>query len=729
MLAVQQLRRRMRFIGVALSYFVLSIAAVASAGASQAAGTRAPVLEDIRYLETIEELALSPDGRWAAYVVSRRFEVDANTHGEIGILDLTRGRMWNVEVGARPSALQWSPGKRPLLAFLAAIGGRNSVLEYSPLDSGSVPRRIVISDSLGGELLAFAWSPNGDSIAYVATESDGKAEATILQPPVPRLVLFRDSAGYYTGPTSSLYSIDSTGAYVGMGQVGDVRSRVVARHLVSAKGYPSISWSQAGTLLIGGAALGVSWQPRIISGIAYTIDPASGAVSRVEPEDRSRKRPTWSPSGRRIASLRFEFLPNGQLPLSRYTLEVESTVEFERAVAFDGETDGLAYAFPPMWGRDDRTLYVARYEQATPRLFVVDLASGKWQALTPDTLAISRYAISRDGSVLLGVLENANQPQEIFRIEPVTGNLTRLTHNADRLAFLRLGHVDRVAWRSEDARFTVHGFLVTPPSYDPSRRYPLIVLLHGGPGHLFTNSFIGINFTPYQLPPQLLASAGYMVLLPNPRGDPSYGKDFEIALHGRWASGPFGDIAAGVDTLIAQGMVDSSRVGIAGASYGGYLAAYAITQTSRFAAASIDDAPVDLTSEYGQNYATRASWSQAAFAGTPWTKGKLYDSQSPITFVSRVRTPVIMRYGGRSDTHDHIRQSYMLAQGFELYAALRDTGVPVEFLIHPDQGHGITDWCLYRDWVTRNLAWFAFWVLHQGSKPQPTPLSCVYGPG
>lgn len=729
MLAVQLLRRRMPLIGAALSSCALPLVALASVAASQAAGARAPVLEDIRHLETVDELAISPDGLWAAYVVSRRFASDTATRGEIRILDLGRGRTWEVEVRSRPRALQWSPGIRPVLAFLAAAGGRNRVLEYSPLDSGSAPRCIAIQDSLGGEVLAFAWSPNGDSIAYVATERNGKAGATIPERPVPRLILFRDSAGYYTGPTSPLYSIDSTGAYVAMGRGSAVRPRVVARHLVSAKGYPSISWSRAGTLLIGGAALGVSWQPRIVSGIVYTIDVASGAVRRLEPVGRSRKRPSWSPSGRHIASLRFEFLPNGQLPLSRYTLEVESTVESEREVAFDGEADGLAYAFPPMWGRDDRTLYVARYEQATPRLFVVDPASGTWRALTPDTLAISRYAISRDGSVLLGVLENANQPQEIFRIDPATGNLTRLTHNADLLASLRLGHVDRIAWRSRDGRFTVHAFLVTSSSYDPSIRYPLIVLLHGGPGHLFTNSFIGVNFTPNQLPPQLLASAGYMVLLPNPRGDPSYGEEFEIALHGNWASGPFSDIIAGVDALIARGLVDSSRVGIAGASYGGYLAAYAITQTERFAAASIDDAPVDLTSEYGQNYATRASWSKAAFDGTPWTNRKLYVSQSPITFVSRVRTPVIMRYGGRSDTHDRIRQSYMLAQGFELYAGLRDTGVPVEFVLHPDQGHGITDWCLHKDWVTRNVTWFAFWVLHQNSNPQPVSLSADCGPG
>ena len=717
MQASNLLRRPMPLVVAALLCVALSTGALARSAAAQAASTHPPLLEDIRYLKTVDELVVSPDGHWAAYVVSRRFAADTKGPDEITILDLVRGRTWEVAVQTQPGALQWSPGVRNTLAFLAEAGSQNRIWEYSPLDSGSAPQSIAMSDSLGGDVLAFAWSPNGDSIAYVAAESDGKAGAPSDEPGTPRLVLFRDSAGYYTGPTSSLYSIDSTGAYVAMGQVGGVHSRVVARHLVSTESYPSISWSRAGTILISGAALGASWQSRIVYGLVYTIDPSSEAVRQVEPVSRSRKRAAWSPSGRHIAILRFEYLPEGRLPLSRYTLEVESAAESGDEIVFNSETDGLAYAFPPMWGKDDRTLYVARYERATPRLFVVDLTSGKWRALTPDTLAISRYAISRDGSLLLGVLENANQPQEVFRIDPVTGDLTRLTRNAALPASMRLGHVDQMAWLSRDQRFTIHGFLVTPPTYDSTRRYPLIVLLHGGPGHLFTNSFVGINFTPYQLPPQLLASAGYLVLLPNPRGDPSYGEEFQKALHADWASGPFGDIYAGVEALIARGLADSSRVGIAGASYGGYLAAYAITQTSRFAAASIDDAPVDLTSEYGQNYATRASWAKAAFDGTPWTKPESYVSQSPITYVSRVRTPVIMRYGGRSDTHDHIRQSYMLAQGFEFYAGLRDTGVPVEFVLHPDQGHGITDWGLYEDWVARNVAWFNYWILHRGSNP------------
>jgi dipeptidyl aminopeptidase/acylaminoacyl peptidase len=363
-------------------------------------------------------------------------------------------------------------------------------------------------------------------------------------------------------------------------------------------------------------------------------------------------------------------------------------------------------------------VYVARYERGTARLFAVDVATDQWRAITPDTLSVSHYAVARHGKTILVVLDNANQPQELYRLDPATGELTRLTRGAGAVPPVRLGHIEQLAWPSDDGRFTVHGFLIKPPAYDSTRRYPLVVLVHGGPGALFTNSFTSLNFGQQGYPPpQWLASAGYLVLMANPRGDRSYGEAFAAALHEDWTLGPFGDINAGVSALIARGLVDSTAIGIAGWSYGGYLTAYAITQTHRFAAASIDDGPTDLRIDYAINYAIHSATLVQAFDGTPWARPDIYAAQSPITYVNRIRTPVLMRYGGRGSTGDNIRPAYMLAQGLELYAGLRDTGVPVQFVLHPDQGHGVVDWALYKDWVMRNVRWFDYWLKGEGTKP------------
>jgi dipeptidyl aminopeptidase/acylaminoacyl peptidase len=379
--------------------------------------------------------------------------------------------------------------------------------------------------------------------------------------------------------------------------------------------------------------------------------------------------------------------------------------------------DGLTPSFRPVWGVNDSTIFVARYEGGTARLYALSVSTGQWTAMTPDSLSVTLYAFSRDRSALVAVLENVNQPAELYRVSLTGGPLERLTSEARQLSNIQLGHVEQLEWSSDDGRFKIHGFLVKPPGYDPAVRYPLIVQVHGGPGAFYPNAFIDVNFAPQYIPPQLLAAAGYLVLLPNPRGDPSYGEDFHAALRFDMAVGPLGDIQAGVNSLTERGLVDSTRLGIAGVSYGGYLTTYAITHTASYKAASVNDAPIDLASEYAQNYATRALIQRWYLGGSPWGESQRYTEQSPITYIANARTPILMRYGGKSVTADGIRQSYMLAQGFELYAGLRDQNVPVQFVLHPYESHGIHDWLLYRDWVKRNLRWFDYWVRHQGDNP------------
>jgi dipeptidyl aminopeptidase/acylaminoacyl peptidase len=691
------------------------------AALGQAKTAKAAFVDGARRLRTIDELDISPDGRWAAYLETRWSDSSAAGSRDVMVLDVGRGISRVVSVVGHPRALQWAPTEPNVLSFLVFGERHTRIWQYSPDDSDSMPQPIATCDSLDGEILGFTWNPTGTALAYLAAKRAPPATDSSAVRTAARLVIFKDSSGDYTGPTSPGYSRDTVGAYVAVQTPKNGCGRVLARHLVSSRNDPTISWSSGDALLVNGSALDVSWSAALNSGLAFTIDVNSGSVRLLEPAQESRKRVVRSPSGRLIAELRLEFLPGGRLPLTRYTVQVEDPHQPRNAIALDGENDGLSYSLPPVWGGNDSTLLVARYQRATARLFSVDLKGREWTPLTPDTLSVSRYAASRDGTVLLAVLENANQPQEIFRIDADAGTLTRLTRNFEEWRSIHRGHVRDVEWASRDERFTVHGFLITPPSYDSTKGYPLIVLVHGGPGHFYTNDFARINYPRYTMPPQVLTSEGYLVLLPNPRGDASYGEGFQQAIHADWGFGPFGDIDAGVDALIARGIADSTRVGIAGASYGGYLTAFAITQTGRYKAASIDDAPVDLTSEYGQNYATHSAWLKATFDGTPWTQSSLYRAQSPITYITRVRTPVIMRYGGRSNTDDDIRQSYMLAQGFELYAGLRDSGVPVQFVLHPDQGHGIVDRELYWDWVGRNLRWFGYWVMREGTDPSANP--------
>lgn len=449
-----------------------------------------PTLVDLPQLREFSQLAVSPDGRWVAYVMSAPFRMsddkerqrtlEANGVAQITLLDLQENRTVEVTVSGYPQELQWSP-TGATLTFLAASHGRNRLWLYSPIEAGQ-PQPIAISDSLRGSIVAFAWSSAGDTIAYLASELTTPGHVARLADTPPRLVLFHDTPGEYTEPTVPAYAKDTVGAYVAIAAPGGAqRARVLVRRIVSSEVRPELDWSPSGPLLISGSPMGVGYWNKIAQRVLYTLDPRTGDLHQVLPPSKARAVPSWSPSGRWIAYLKADFIPDSG-PAFSHVLQVENPTQPGTERTLSPESDGLTASFRPLWGADDSTLYIARYRNGTARMFAVDVASGRWRALTPDTLSVSRYAFSHDRSMLVAVLENANQPAELFRIDIASGQITRLTHEASTLLSVRLGHVDQVTWRSSDDRFTVHGFLVKPPDYDSTRRYPLIVQIRGGPG-------------------------------------------------------------------------------------------------------------------------------------------------------------------------------------------------------------------------------------------------------
>lgn len=673
--------------------------------------------DDLLLLRTFRELAVSSDGKWAAFVRSAPFNSPAVQRVDsVTVIDLHSRASRSVAVKGTPRQLQWLPGG-DTLAFLAESAGKTRVWLYTPAEHAVRPLELL--DSLAGRLVSFTWSPTGKALAYLATEpTDGGAIRDSARSH-PRLVLFHDSPGSFTGPLSPFYKSDSAGVYLATVGIEGGRVNVVGRHVVSSKYGPKVDWSP-GIILVAGAPLRASWWPQVTKRALHVYDPVSGEKRALPRLDVETWCPSQSSSGKQVAYIAYQDFPDDDRQMQRMMLQVVDLSGEAQPRTLSYGNDGLSLESAPVWAGDS-SLYIRRYENGSARLFLVDVATSRWRALTPGTLSVAKFASSRNGESIVAVMESVNSPQELYAIDPNRATLTRLTDYGDTILTSPRGRVKKMIWPSRDGRFSVHGFLVEPPGYDSTRAYPLVVLVHGGPGALYSNTFVAANYSQQgYIPPQWLAASGYLVLLPNPRGDRSYGEEYAGANRGDYGFGPLSDLEAGVSLLIARGVADSTKVGIAGVSYGGYLTALAITQTTRFAAASIDDGPTDLRLDYGLNYAFHAEYSRTFFGGTPWDLPGVYAAQSPITHVDRVRTPVLMRYGGRGSTDDEIRLPYMLAQGLEFYAGLQDAGVPVEFVIHPDQGHGAVDWGLYKDWVTRNVRWFDYWLLHRGDGPPAT---------
>ncbi|MGH7508977.1 MAG: S9 family peptidase [Gemmatimonadales bacterium] len=590
---------------------------------------------------------------------------------------------------------------------------RTAIWQYTPDDSATEPRPLIGTDSIGGEVLDYAWSPAGNAIAYLALDSVTVKGQTGSTSSMSRLVLFQDSPGNFTGPTSRVWERDTLGAYLAIASIGGGQPAcVIRRRVVSWKGEPRIEWLQTDELGIIGVPLDASAEQLFFERQVTIVDQRSGAGRHLALTASDAPRyPAWSLSGRRLAYLQYHKpRMDGHQPLIVYAIHAVARSPGASKRLISQRADGLWAGLPPLWSADERTLYVGRFKQGNAGLYAIDLKTRGWRVLTPDTLSVSHYALVDDGKHLLVVMENANQPRELYRLDTRTGEFTRLTHEGGVLSGYPLSRIDAINWPSADGRFTIHGYLLKPPHYERTRRYPLIVMVHGGPGDFYTNSFMRLRFDSRSLPPQTLARAGYLVLLPNPRGDSSYGEEFQAALNGDLAFGPFSDVDRGASALVARRLVDPASIGIYGMSYGGYLAAYTIAQTRRYAAAVIDDGPINLASLFSQTYALGTMSLRFRLDGNPWTQPAAYAAQSPITFVDRVRTPVLMRYGGRSASAvDAIRFS-LLPQGLELYAGLKESNVQVEFVLHPDQGHSISDWHLYRDWIDRTMTWFRQWL-------------------
>lgn len=255
-----------------------------------------------------------------------------------------------------------------------------------------------------------------------------------------------------------------------------------------------------------------------------------------------------------------------------------------------------------------------------------------------------------------------------------------------------------VRWQAPDGT-EVEGLVTLPVDYAAGKRYPTIVMVHGGPMGVYSRTYVASAGT---YPIAAFAERGYVVLRANPRGSGGYGAAFRAANVRDWGGGDFCDIMAGVDALIDRGIADPNRLGIMGWSYGGYMTSWAITQTTRFRAASVGAGVTNLMSFNGTT--DIPSFLPDYLAAEFWDDPEVYAAHSALFNVKDVTTPTLIQHGERDDR-------VPLGQGKELYNALKRQGVPVEMDIYPRQQHGPSEPRIIMDIMRRNLEWFDRWVM------------------
>lgn len=399
----------------------------------------------------------------------------------------------------------------------------------------------------------------------------------------------------------------------------------------------------------------------------------------------------WSPDGHHIAFVSSLWSDRGIIGGDLYLTDTNGKNTRVLSEGYTGSISGI------QWLDLQNVLSTGYFEgQAAITQFDIEGAS---QVLWRGEAVIQeshtpKFSRANDGTVAL-VRSAPNMPREVWTLDvsdPDAAVWKQLTNlNAAFEKTVEGIEHEIVEWTSSDG-WKMQGLLVKPKNAKNKRRLPLVVHPHGGPTGITANEFFSPTRWVYPL-----AERGFAVLMPNYRGSTGWGIEFAEANLGDMGGQDFQDMMTGIDALIERGIVDSNRIGIGGWSYGGYLTAWAITQTSRFKAAVAGAAITNWKSFHGTSYLNR--WDEIHYAANPYEHGGLFDKFSPMNFVENVTTPTLILHGEKDG-------DVPVSQAHELYRALKDRGIETEMVIYPREPHGVGETPHVKDLIARVCDWF-----------------------
>lgn len=641
-------------IGAAAAAIGLAIAAPALAD-----GHRLE-LADYMNWENVAGPQISPDGETIIYT---RRHVDKMT-------DRWVSELWQMKADgdrhrflAKGGNLRWSPGGERI-AFTRSVDGKSQIF-VRWMDAEGATSQITHETRA---VRALGWSPDGEWIAYRAGVPISEGWK-IDMPPRPAGAKWADEARV----TQRLFfRADRRGfvdeydhLFIAPADGGSGR-QITEGNTWGVNG--AIEWTPDGAaLLFAGVVDPTGGENISMASDINIVDIATREIRKLNAAPGNWSRPTVSPNGRLVAYLGDESTSPDGPTYPPQQLRIVSIDGSDDRVVVNDLRGGVS---DMRWAPDGRGLYLAMSADGTTNVYYVG-ANGRMRSVTEGEHRFSVSSVSNRG-VAAGVLSAPHVTPNVATANLANGRIAQLTDvNADVLAGKTLGEVEEIYYDSFDGA-RIHGWIVYPPDYDPARRYPLQLSIHGGPHGMY-----GVNFS---FPFQEMAANDYIVLYTNPRGSTGYGADFANAIDDSYP-GEFdmGDLMAGVETLVARGVVDEDRLFVEGCSGGGILTSYIVTQTDRFAAAVARCPIVNWISAAGTTDITFGA--HDLFRKRFWDDPTSWIDHSAIFHVDRVKTPLLVMVGAR-DLRTPVPQSE------EMYIALKLLGVPTKFISVADEWHG-----------------------------------------
>jgi dipeptidyl aminopeptidase/acylaminoacyl peptidase len=622
---------------------------------------------DIFELEWASQPELSPDGRQLVYLRNHFDRMNDRRRGHLWLLDLERDTHRPLTTGrSGDGPALWSPNGDRLVWVSARDGSSQVWVRW--MDSGESAQLTQLERSPSN----LSWSPDGRWLAF--TLQVPEAPSTLAKLPAkpegatwaPAAKLIEDvgyradGRGYLESGYSHLFVLSAEGG----------TPRQISQGKVNHRGRPV--WTADGKALLVAANYADNASLNPMESELYRIELADGRATALTERVGPDMQPVLSPDGKSVAYLGFDDRRMAYQQTGLYVLDLASGNTRALTADFDYAVESAS------WEGRGRFIYFSFDRQGKSRIGRIAASGGKVEELVDDLggTAMGRPypggSFSVAGERVAYTRGTALSPAEVGLFE--RGRARTLTDlNADLLPHRQLGAVEEFWTRSSHDGLDIQSWVVLPPDFDPAKKYPLLLEIHGGP---YAN--YGPRFAPEV---QLYASAGYVVLYSNPRGSTSYGQAFADHIHHNYPSQDYDDLISAVDSVIARGYIDPQQLYVTGGSGGGVLTAWIIGKTDRFRAAVVAKPVINWTS-FVLTADFYPLFSQYWFPAMPWEDPMHYWQRSPLSLVGKVNTPTML-VTGEDDYRTPISETE------QYYQALKLRGVPAAMLRIPGAGHGI----------------------------------------
>jgi dipeptidyl aminopeptidase/acylaminoacyl peptidase len=673
---------------VSVLVFALALLCAAAAADAKAQTPRRPItVDDLLKVRRVGDPQLSPDGRLIAYQISDPDKAANRSRTQIYLIPVAGGDPVQLTSGdSSATTPRWSPdGKR--IAFVR--GGQIHTMDAT---GGDVKKITSISTGAGDPV----WSPDGRWLAFVSDiypgcaddacnqKRDAEAEASKVKAKVIDRLLYRHWTAWKDGKRTHVFVVSADGGAArdltpgdfdappfSLGGPTDYAFSPDSRELAFARNTEKVEATSTNNDI-------------------FTVPVAGGEAQRITGDNKgSDQSPLYSPDGRYLAyrSQATAGFESARWRLMLYDRQTKKTREL--LSKHDAYVEG--FTFTP----DSRRIYFVSGERGRQPVYVVNVADGVLSKVFDGFNDDVRVA--PDGETLVFTRSSSIQPTEIYRYAPEGGHrvVAQVTRTNDAfLSGFNLQVAEEMEWAGAGGT-KIHGWLFKPANPSANTRHPLVVLIHGGPQGAWNDSW------SYRWNPQIFASAGYMVFMPNPRGSTGYGQQFTDEISGDWAGKVYTDIINGVAQVAARPDVDRERIGAAGGSYGGYMVNWILghndDQRVKFKALVSHAGVFNLVSMYG---VTEELWfPEWEFKGTPWDNPELYTRWSPHLHARNFKTPTLV-------THGELDYRVPIGEGFQLFTYLQKQNVPSKLLYFPDEGHWILKPQNSALWYSTVINWF-----------------------